>query len=125
MSYDAQLFKDLSSSKICFLTFSYSSLVWHDNVGTHISGYFIRCTFLCERERESKTAVEPRYPICRLNVIEDFVPVEIPSSLYSSKKEKEKELVVTCEVHTTHCFTGVTSVQSSATKYGANWDDGT
>ena len=52
MSHDAQLFKDLSSSKICFLTFSYSSLVCHDNVGTHISGYFIRCTFLRERERE-------------------------------------------------------------------------
>ena len=95
MSHDAQLFKDLSSSKICFLTFSYSSLVWHDNVGTHISGYFIRCTFLREREREreSKTAVEPRHPICRLNVIEDFVPVEIPSSftLFIQKRKRKKK----------------------------------
>ena len=58
--------------------------------------------------------------LCQLRSLHHFIHPK-----RKKKKKKEKELVVTCEVHTTHCFTGVTSVQSSATKYGANWDDGT
>ena len=36
---------------------------------------------------------EPRHPICRLNVIEDFVPVEIPSSftLFIQKRKRKKK----------------------------------